>query len=159
MRSAALTLSVLLLGACHSPSGGIDREVEAPLDGSVAIRDRALLESGAGLYLKYCASCHGVTARGNGPVAGSLRKPPADLTQLARRYGQPLPKERLAAFIDGREALAAHGSREMPVWGETLYAGERPDTPARDAARSGTIRLILEYLETRQDTVAPSTPQ
>lgn len=41
------------------------------------------------------------------------------------------------------------------MWGQQLYAGDRPDTPARDAARSGTILLILEYLETQQ---RPGTP-
>ncbi len=161
MRSAALALlalpvSLLLVG-CRSPSGGVD-DIGAPTGAARASSlDEPLLESGAGLYMRYCASCHGVAARGDGPAAAALRTPPADLTRLAERYGQPLPMERLAAFVDGRAAVRAHGSREMPVWGEALYAGDRPDTPAREAARSGTILLILEYLDTQQRSVALPT--
>ncbi len=158
MRIAAPTLVgliVLVLVACRGPSGGSDGASGLPPAGSTAIAGSTWLESGASLYMQYCASCHGPTAQGNGPAAESLRKAPSDLTQLFRRYGQPLPKERLAAVIDGRAEIPAHGSREMPVWGQQLYAGDRPDTPARDAARSGTILLILEYLETQQ---RPETP-
>lgn len=157
MRFVALALVTLVLGGCRGSSGTI-----AGMGGSggatpASSRDEPLLESGAGLYLQYCASCHGVTAQGNGPAAAALRKSPTDLTRLAERYGQPLPMERLAAWIDGRTATSAHGSREMPVWGEQLYAGDRPDSPARDAARSGTILLILEYLDTQQRYTVPST--
>lgn len=108
------------------------------------------IESGADLYTRYCASCHGVAAQGDGPAAATLRKPPSDLTRLGPRWGTPLDRERLAAFIDGREGPRAHGTPEMPVWGEQLYAGERPESTAREAARRGTILLILEYLDTLQ---------
>ena len=40
--------------------------------------------TGSGLFTNYCASCHGVDARGDGPAAASLRVPPTDLTRLAR---------------------------------------------------------------------------
>src|SRR5690606_17285210 len=56
----------------------------------------------------------------------------------------------LATFVDGRDAPRAHGTPEMPVWGERLYEGERAESPAREAARRGTILLILEYLQTLQ---------
>ncbi len=156
MRFVPLALALLLLGACRSPSGTVDGEFEPAGTDPAVRRDGPLIESGAGLYMQYCASCHGPTGQGNGPAAAGLRKPPSDLTRLDERYGQPLPKERLAAFIDGRTAVAAHGTRDMPVWGEKLYAGERPDSPARDAARAGTILLILEYLDTQQRSIAPS---
>ena len=107
------------------------------------------VESGARLYMGYCASCHGVAGRGGGPVASSLVKPPADLTRLGERYGLPLPKDDLARFIDGRSLVASHGTREMPVWGEELYPGDTESEP-REAARRGTILLILEYLDTIQ---------
>jgi mono/diheme cytochrome c family protein len=110
---------------------------------------------GARLYATYCASCHGVGGRGDGPVAALLRVPPADLTRLAERYGEPLPADRLADFVDGRRSVAAHGPREMPVWGEQLYRGEREGAPAKEAARSGTVLLIVEWLETIQTTGAP----
>ena len=33
----------------------------------------------------YCAACHGVDARGSGPVASALKRTPPDLTILASR--------------------------------------------------------------------------
>jgi hypothetical protein len=156
MRFVAFALVLLLSGSCRSPSSSVDGRFEPAGADPAARRDEPLLESGAGLYMQYCASCHGATAQGNGPAAAALRQPPSDLTRLDERYGEPLPKERLASLIDGRVAVAAHGTREMPVWGEKLYAGDRPDSPARDAARAGTILLILEYLDTQQRSIAPS---
>lgn len=157
MRFVALALVTLLLAGCRSPSGSVET-LEVPAGSArVSSLDEPLLESGAGLYMQYCASCHGVAARGDGPAAAALRNSPADLTRLVERYGQPLPMERLAASIDGRSAVPAHGSREMPVWGERLYAGDRPESPAREAARRGTILLILEYLDTQQRPAVPST--
>lgn len=156
MRVVAFALVALLLAACRSPAGGADAGAVPAAGVRAASVDEPLLESGAGLYMQYCASCHGVTAQGDGPAAPALLTPPSDLTRLEERHGQPLPMERLAAWIDGRNAVPAHGSREMPVWGERLYAGDRPDSPARDAARSGTILLILEYLDTQQRSAAPS---
>jgi mono/diheme cytochrome c family protein len=112
--------------------------------------DPSAADTGRQLYAQYCASCHGLDARGHGPVAPELKRPPSDLTRLAARYGTPLPVDRLAEFIDGRAPVAAHGPREMPVWGKELYAGERAISPAREAARQGTIHLILAYLATIQ---------
>ena len=138
----ALGLALPLASCAGSPDG------ESP-----SFADQApatAIERGADLYTQYCASCHGLTAQGDGPAAETLRKPPSDLTRLGPRWGVPLDRERLAAFIDGRDGPRAHGPPEMPVWGERLYAGERPESPAREAARRGTILLILEYLDTLQ---------
>jgi mono/diheme cytochrome c family protein len=120
--------------------------------------------SGARLYAAYCASCHGVDGKGDGPLVQVLVAKPANLTRLAERYGSPLPVDPLAAFIDGRRDVKAHGPREMPVWGEQLYRGEPgksppPDSPSgsvREAARRGTIELIIAYLDTIQ--APPSGP-
>jgi mono/diheme cytochrome c family protein len=70
------------------------------------------------LYLQYCASCHGRYADGKGPVVPALSTPPANLRLLSERYGNPLPEDQIARFIDGRADVKAHGPRDMPVWGE-----------------------------------------
>jgi len=145
MRLVLLALPLVAIAGCRSVSGS--ERAEAP---PAAAAPAGAVESGTDLYLQYCASCHGVGAHGDGPTAETLRKPPSDLTRLSARWGAPLDKERLATFIDGRDAPRAHGTPEMPVWGERLYAGERAHSPAREAARRGTILLILEYLETLQ---------
>ena len=73
--------------------------------------------SGAALYARHCAACHGAEGRGDGPVAPAFTRPPSDLTALARRNGGRFDAARVAAAIDGRSAVAGHGTREMPVWG------------------------------------------
>ena len=72
-------------------------------------------EAGRVLYMRHCATCHGETAKGDGPMAPVLTLVPPGLTALARDYGQ-FPVARVMARIDGREPLVAHGSR-MPVYG------------------------------------------
>jgi hypothetical protein len=85
---------------------------------------------------------------GRGPVSRALTFRPADLRELFRRYGTPLDRERLEAVIDGRTEVAAHGDRDMPVW------GERFDLPPDDVSRERTItERIAElraYLESIQ---------
>src|SRR5215472_14833898 len=76
---------------------------------------------GRALYLQYCASCHGVTAEGDGPIARALTTPPANLRRLAERFGNPLPEDQVARYIDGRAAVKAHGPRDMPVWGARFH--------------------------------------
>jgi len=76
---------------------------------------------GHSLYLQYCASCHGPTAEGDGPMARVLITPPANLRRLSERLGNPLPMDQVARYIDGREEVKTHGPRDMPVWGRRFY--------------------------------------
>lgn len=76
------------------------------------------LLDGSSLYKAYCASCHGMDARGGGPMAKALKVPPPDLTRIYIRNGGTFPLKRIARIISGEEQLTGgHGSREMPVWG------------------------------------------
>lgn len=72
------------------------------------------------LYQHYCASCHGVGGHGDGPVASALKEQVPDLTRIAQHHGGTFPVGDVRVTIDGREALPAHGTRTMPVWGEQL---------------------------------------
>ena len=111
--------------------------------------DRVLAEMGAEYYFHYCASCHGVDARGGGPAATSLKTAPADLTRIAARRDGRFPDAEVARFIDGRFAPAAHGSREMPVWGERF--GERiPEAGVSEEIVRGRILVLVEYLKSIQ---------
>jgi mono/diheme cytochrome c family protein len=102
------------------------------------------------LYEANCAACHGSHSRGEEPqiVPGTERLAP-DLKTLAQRWGSPLPRERVAAMIDGREQVKAHGPRPMPVWGDKLYEGW-PEGENREQARAGTIDLLVGYIESIQ---------
>jgi mono/diheme cytochrome c family protein len=106
---------------------------------------------GRDLYLRYCASCHGLSGTGDGPVAAALQIRPADLTRLRERYGEPSPLRQTIAAIDGRQPVRAHGDSAMPVWGEII---ERDMQERKigwpQATTIQRVRLIAEYLMTLQ---------
>ena len=108
-----------------------------------------LVEAGRGLFLEHCATCHGVEARGDGPVAPALAQKPADLTRIAARRDGTFPTGDVAATIDGRFLPTAHGSRVMPVWGRVL--GEPlGDAATADEVSRGRIDALVAYLATIQ---------
>jgi len=72
---------------------------------------------GKDLFRSYCASCHGLDAKGKGPMAASLKVPPADLRRISIRNHDTFPMMRVEKIIAGDELPAGHGSSEMPVWG------------------------------------------
>lgn len=111
--------------------------------------DRVLAEMGVGYYVQYCASCHGVDGKGRGPAAASLKSPPSDLTRIAARRDGRFPDGEIARFVDGRFAPAAHGSRQMPVWGERF--GERiPEAGISEEVVRGRVLVLVEYLKSIQ---------
>jgi mono/diheme cytochrome c family protein len=78
------------------------------------------MEIGKNEYSRFCASCHGTTGKGDGAVAGSLRRSPTDLTKLSDANFGVFPFARVYDVIDGRFEVETHGKREMPVWGEVF---------------------------------------
>jgi mono/diheme cytochrome c family protein len=83
--------------------------------GSIANAQDAAI--GEELYLKHCATCHGLELTGQGPMAAALVVQPADLTVLAKENDGEFPLLRVVRRIDGRDPLVSHGSA-MPVYGE-----------------------------------------
>ena len=123
---------------------------EPPKAEADELRFRNLLVSlGERQFAQSCAVCHGRDARGGGPAAGALRQRPPDLTRIAARRGGSFPDADIAAKIDGRFEVTAHGSREMPVWGVHLATPIAEDASGDDVAR-GRIELLVEYLKTIQ---------
>ncbi len=119
--------------------------------GSAAAEPADIAAAGQVIYSHYCASCHGVSGRGNGPVAEELQVPPPDLTRLSERYGLPLPRDQLAETIDGRRVVEAHGPRDMPVWGRIFFSDLQQDSPDdAEAARRQAIEALIDYLVTIQ---------
>jgi mono/diheme cytochrome c family protein len=74
--------------------------------------------SGKQLYQSYCGSCHGADAKGSGPVASSLKTQPTDLTSLSKNNSGKFPEMHVIHAIEGESLVGAHGSKEMPVWGQ-----------------------------------------
>ena len=103
--------------------------------------------SGQEMYKSYCAVCHGVAGKGDGPAASALKSPPADLTLLSKNKGGKFPALEIAATLHGEGALPVHGSREMPVWGP-LFRGM---SGGHDSEVQQRISNLTKYIESLQE--------
>jgi mono/diheme cytochrome c family protein len=102
--------------------------------------------SGRDIFRYYCATCHGRDARGDGPVAASLKTPPANLTKLAASNGGTFPVDRVKAVVTHGPADApAHGTSDMPVWGPIFQSLDPSDAVAR-----ARIDNVVTYLRSIQ---------
>jgi mono/diheme cytochrome c family protein len=106
---------------------------------TIQVPSTGVQDAGAQLFRTHCASCHGTTGRGDGPLAAQLRRPPPDLTQFTRRNGGIFPSERVFRIVDGRD-VPSHGDREMPVWGDVFKLG------SSGSAVKDRIDAIVRYL-------------
>jgi hypothetical protein len=107
---------------------------------------------GPALYRSYCASCHGLSGRGNGPMVEFLRVPPTNLTLLSRIHGGTFNEEAVAQAIDGRRRIGSHGPSDMPVWGDAFSSSLAQGGPEALRAR---VRAIVRHLESLQERQAP----
>jgi nucleotide-binding universal stress UspA family protein/mono/diheme cytochrome c family protein len=105
--------------------------------------------SGAYLFRTFCASCHGVSGRGDGPIAGALRVPTPDLTVLAARSGDVFPRREVFESIDGRRAVGIHGPSGMPIWGDALRQTQGQDE-AIIRRRIDALVLHIESLQVKR---------
>ena len=133
-----LLLLVLALGcfmafAADEGTGKTIKRVNAQPTASV---------NGVDLFKEYCAVCHGNDAKGTGPAADALKKRPADLTQLQRKNGGTFPELHVMNYIKGDDVVAAHGSRDMPIWG-TIFGSMSPN---QDLVQVRVYNL-LKYIE------------
>jgi mono/diheme cytochrome c family protein len=103
--------------------------------------------NGAAVYKTYCATCHGVDAKGDGPLAQNLRHTPSDLTLLAKRNGGTFDAIAVYRMIDGRQPLKNHGGSDMPVWGDAF---KRSSEGYSEEAVKARIEAIVEHLRSVQ---------
>lgn len=122
---------------------------------SLAVAQTRGIDIGKREFEQSCASCHGVNGKGSGTVTPWLRKSPPDLTLLSKSNGGIFPMDRLYKSISGEDS-SAHGSREMPVWGQVYrmsaaeyYMEQRYNDEAIVRAR---ILSLLEYINRLQVT-------
>ena len=136
----AVVLLAGLIAAINMAADDTSRQKPNPPSGPLI---RSL--QGPDLYRAYCASCHGLDAVGNGPVAPALKSQTPDLTIIAQKNGGVFPGQRVRRIIAGDELIIAHGSREMPVWGPIFHRVEED----RDY---GEVRLqnLSDYLQSLQ---------
>jgi hypothetical protein len=107
---------------------------------------RTSVTDGKQMYGKYCATCHGATGIGNGSAAPALKTPPANLTMLTSNNNGAFPVDKVDAELRFGVTNPAHGSSDMPIWGDLLstispYGGDQAKL---------RIRNITDYLKTLQ---------
>jgi len=93
-------------------------------------------------FQSFCASCHGATGKGDGVLAGALRKRPSDLTRLTIRNEGVYPAEAVLKIIDG-----GHETADMPAWKDVFAKSQ--DSAGVDAAKT-RMRSLVKFLETLQ---------
>lgn len=109
VRAGNYAAAILLCCGQIWAQGHSKRVPETPLIDSIQGKD---------LFKAYCASCHGADAKGKGPMAVSLKIPPADLTRISVRNHGVFPLPRMQKIVAGEELPpSGHGSSQMPVWG------------------------------------------
>lgn len=114
-------------------------------NGTTAVNKTAAT-SGKQMYINYCASCHGVEGRGNGPAAATLKMPPTDLTALSRNNHGEFPETHIVTVLQYGVEFPSHGSAEMPVWGPIFGKMEKVNPQIKQLRISNLIR----YLKTLQ---------
>jgi hypothetical protein len=80
-------------------------------------------------------------------MAAALNSKPADLTALAKSNRGQFPSAHVRKTILGDDSFAAHGSRDMPIWGPIFHQIESDQD-------FGNVRVenLVKYLESIQNT-------
>ena len=136
-KKSLFTLLAVVVGACTLFAS----------DSTVTIQSKHLSPAdGKGMYTNYCAPCHGVTGKGDGKFASTLKRTPTDLTVLSRNNHGVFPADHVIGVIGHGTSNSGHDKAGMPVWAETLGTidqNNKLDTPLR-------ISNLSKYLETLQ---------
>ena len=100
-------------------------------------------------FSNHCAACHGEDAKGHGPVADMFKTAVPDLTKLTQQKNGSFPYYLVYETIDGRKIPRAHGTIEMPVFGDR-YREERTDAEGQRMVHARIFELII-YLQSLQE--------
>ncbi len=117
-----VSIAVLLV----SFIGAMQYRAFAQDNGGVTLTPSGQVVSGGDEYRQFCAQCHGVSGKGDGPLASELKKPATDLTQLSKQNGGQFPYQMVYDTISGKNLVKSHGTREMPIW--VLQFSQRRNT-------------------------------
>ena len=110
--------------------------------------NRTAATNGKQMYSSYCAPCHGVNGRGDGPVASALKQKPADLAVLSRNNHGNYPAVHINSVLQFGAENAAHGTAQMPVWGPML--GRMDSDMSQNDTRALRISNLNHYIQSLQ---------
>lgn len=110
---------------------------------------KAPASDGKAMFTNYCAPCHGVDGKGSGPVTSQLVQKPVDLTMLQKNNGGKFPSAHLVAIIQfGPDVPAAHGTKDMPIWGPIL--GKMDNGGSNQTVQNLRISNLENYIRSIQ---------
>jgi mono/diheme cytochrome c family protein len=104
---------------------------------------------GKQMFTSYCAPCHGVNGRGNGPVASQLKTSPSDLTLLTKNNQGKYPSAHILSVLQFGSDTPSHGTQQMPVWGPILGGTSSVDKPAVEMLRETNLSRYLESIQVK----------
>jgi mono/diheme cytochrome c family protein len=134
-----LAVAVFVAALCAASAGAADDNHQQTPNNNAAL--------GSYLFKTYCASCHGTSARGDGPLASAMRRRPANLVEIASRNKGTFPSELVYKIIDGRTKVSGHGGPDMPVWGDAFM---RTAEGTDEASIRYRIQALVDYLQSIQ---------
>ena len=137
-RSATFVAVLAVIVSCAAASEKVVKKVPVAPTSPI---------SGQAMFNEYCVSCHGKDAKGTGPAASALKKTPADLTTLSVRNNGKFPELRVYSAIQGDLDVAAHGSKDMPVWGGVFQDMSR--TSGEVQMRISNLVAYVKSLQTK----------
>ena len=141
LKRPLVTASIALLAAGISYADQSNAKVTIPVS-------KTAVTNGKQMYTNYCAPCHGVDGRGQGPVASALRTPPVDLSVLSRNNHGKFPDAHIVTVLQDGTEISAHGSPQMPVWGPIL-GRMNVSNPQDRMLRISNLSRYLESMQTK----------
>lgn len=124
--------------------------------GTIGIAGAQATDIGKREFDTACAVCHGLSGKGNGPMADIFGGRLPDVTTMAARNNGVFPFARVQETIDGTRQPRSHGPREMPIWGQRYSQLAMADNPEYfgpfEAAAFARARILAltEYVHRLQ---------
>lgn len=135
--------SLALVCAAASAQAPVQRKVETTSVPYTAPTD------GQGMYRTYCAVCHGVRGKGDGPAAPAMKHKVSDLTVLTKNNGGKFPEERIFNSIAGDMNIPAHGATDMPTWGYIFKKISSSTDERESVVRLKTLTAFVKSMQAR----------
>jgi Cytochrome c len=104
--------------------------------------------SGKQMYKDYCAVCHGMDGKGDGPAVQFLQAAPPDLTTMGKRYNERNVTLRVNTVLRFGTGRKARGTLDCPLWGDLFYELENRNGHP-DIAKM-RISNLSEYVQSMQ---------
>ena len=130
-----VSAAIVTLGLISGAAAAQTKVEKGPIKPTPASNPKQMFDT-------YCAVCHGKEGTGDGPAAMALSKKPADLTKISARNGGTFPDVKVKRYIEGLDEVAAHGSRDMPMWGDLFKSLNRDTAEIRVAALADYIKKM-----------------